>query len=156
MLRRRALTRCKCLKMIGQQSEMRENINDNSELQNERFECWSGFKSFHLRKHLSQKKLKDASRNLLCWGLMLVPFAICAIVGLTGILFFYNLRLQISVFPDCDSAESMMTALYACCAFWLTDACLFLIWSFTAFNQDSWNVRDSSSFCCVFELMKWF
>ncbi len=41
---------------------------------------------------------------------------------------------------DCDYVDGMVGALYACCAFWLTDAFLFLFWSFTAFNMDSYKV----------------
>ncbi len=94
-----------------------------------------------LRQQQRQERLnkfKDIRRGVLTFLFMLIPAALCFMIGLTGILYFHDLIQSVSIVPECPAAYSMAASLYACCGFWLADFVLFFLWSLTGFNHNPW------------------
>jgi hypothetical protein len=98
-----------------------------------------------LRIQQRRQAVKDTLSNLGTFALMSIPFLLCLMIGLTGILFFLDFVKTVSIVPDCPYAYSMTTALYCCCAFWLLDALLFFVWALIcSFNPNPWGAPADS------------
>ena len=91
------------------------------------------------------QKRKDSFRSFLenfwIWLLMMLPAVLCGAIGLVGVLHFYELDNSISVIPDCPNRGAMLTSLYASAGFWMVDSLLFLVWSFSIFNDNSYSKK---------------
>jgi hypothetical protein len=86
-------------------------------------------------KALLKRQAKERRRREMMWlrvKLAALTYCItlpCLVAGLTGLLYFRDLFQTVSVVPDCGDAYSLHASLYCCCAFWLLDTALLVIWS---------------------------